>query len=80
MIIRKNVDYSKHDDWPKMTDVPRKRYRRTDLEKESESSGSDPEEELYVPLKERRKLQFSEIEKAAGIKNRFELFFHFFEF
>ena len=51
-----------------MADVPRKRYRRTDLEKESESSASDPEEELYVPLKERRKLQFSEIEKAAGVK------------
>ena len=57
-----------------MADVPRKRYRRTDLEKESESSGSDPEEELYVPLKERRKLQFTEIEKAAGIKNRFDFF------
>ena len=53
-----------------MADVPRKRYRRADLEKSSEEEVSDPEEELYVPLKERRKLQFTEIEDlaTAGIK------------
>merc|ERR1711935_534578 len=50
----------------KMTDVPRKRYRRADLEKASSSEASDPEEELYVPLKERRKMQFTEIEEATG--------------
>ena len=44
-----------------MSGVTRKRYRRDDLEKKSESEKSDSDEELYVPLKERRKLQFSEL-------------------
>ena len=44
-----------------MSEVTRKRYRRDDLEKKSDSDMSDPDEELYVPLKERRKMQFSEL-------------------
>ena len=37
--------------------ISMKRYRRPELEKSS-SSESDPDEPLYVPLKERRKAQF----------------------
>ena len=48
-----------------MSGVPRKRYRRESLE-EKISDESENEEELYIPLKERRKLQFSALEQNQG--------------
>ena len=50
-----------------MSNVPRKRYRRESLEENKKLSDESDEEELYIPLKERRKLQFSALEQNQGM-------------
>ena len=51
----------------RMSNVPRKRYRRESLEENKKLSDESDEKELYIPLKERRKLQFSALEQNQGI-------------
>merc|ERR1712227_1055527 len=53
----------------RMSGVPRKRYRRESLE-EKISDESENEEELYIPLKERRKLQFSALEQNQEVQEK----------
>ena len=50
----------------RMSEVPRKRYRRESLEEDKKLSDESGDEELYIPLKERRKLQFSALEQNQG--------------
>ena len=50
-----------------MSEVPRKRYRRESLEEDKKLTDESGDEELYIPLKERRKLQFSALEQNQGI-------------
>ena len=49
-----------------MSEVPRKRYRRESLEEDKKLTDESGDEELYIPLKERRKLQFSALEQNQG--------------
>ena len=49
-----------------MSEVPRKRYRRESLEEDKKLTDESDDEELYIPLKERRKLQFSALEQNQG--------------
>ena len=51
----------------RMSNVPRKRYRRESLEEDKKLTDESDEEELYIPLKERRKLQFSALEQNQGM-------------
>ena len=47
-----------------------KRYRRPELEKSSSSESSDPDEPLYVPLKERRKELFAKLATSSPASSR----------
>merc|ERR1712131_570171 len=54
----------------RMSEVPRKRYRRESLEEDKKLTDESDDEELYIPLKERRKLQFSALEQNQDAQEK----------